>query len=591
MAGDGSRTLKLSILADVDNLKKGLTQAGDDTDSFGSKLGSFGAKAGAAFAVAGAAALAYAGVLLVDGVKSAIADEEAQTKLATTLKNVTGATDAQIAATESWITTQGLSLGITDEELRPALERLTRVTGDVTAAQNLASLAFDVSKGTGKSLEAVSIALGKAFQGNATGLSKLGLELSAAELKSMSFDEQVKYLSETFDGQAKAAAETFAGKMDRLKLAFDEGKETVGSFVLDALTPLVSALVTNVIPILTTLATNIGTKLQPIFKDIATFVTESVIPVFTDLWDYFTKNVVPLFVSYAELLSVTLLPAIKALWGFIGDYLIPIFKTVLTPVITGVTTVFKNLKDFVEENNAVFTFFGAVIGVIGTAAKFLAPIIGATLGAAFKVVSLIIDGVSLAISGVVAGINLAIDAINLLIKGYNIVNNLFGGKDLKLIPEVILAKGAKAATVTAADSAQVKAEIAKEIAVVAKDIAKETGAVTTAAAAATIAAVATDASNNLVTGLGGTTGNIGEAMFAIRQAEAGYIPPVAPPSTAVGEAMFRIRQMESGNVPPTTINVNVSGAIDSEGTARTIVNTLNDSFYRGTNGAGALVYS
>jgi hypothetical protein len=38
----------------------------------------------------------------------------------------------------------------------------------------------------------------------------------------------------------------------------------------------------------------------------------------------------------------------------------------------------------------------------------------------------------------------------------------------------------------------------------------------------------------------------------------------------------------------TTINVNVSGAIDKEGTARTIVDTLNNSFYRGTGGAGNL---
>jgi hypothetical protein len=591
MAGDGSRTLKLSILADVDNLKKGLTQAGDDTDSFGSKLGSFGAKAGAAFAVAGAAALAYAGVLLVDGVKSAIADEEAQTKLATTLKNVTGATDAQIAATESWITTQGLSLGITDEELRPALERLTRATGDVGEAQKLASLAFDISAGTGKSLEAVSNALGKAVEGNTGALGKLGIGISAADLKSMSLEEITAKLADTFGGQATDKAETFGGKLDRLKLAFDEGKETVGSFVLDALTPLVTLFVDKVIPTITKLASEIGESLQPIFKDVSDFVQDSVIPIFTDLWDYFTTNVVPLFKSYAELLSVTLLPAIKALWGFIGDYLVPIFKATLTPVINGVSLVFEKLKDFVEDNNAVFQFFGAVIGVIGTAAKFLAPIIGSTLGAAFKVVSLIIDGVSLAISGVVAGINLAIDAINLLIKGYNIVNNLFGGKDLKLIPEVILAKGAKAATVTAADSASVKAEIAKEIAVVAKDIAKETGEVTTKVAAATVAAVATDASNNLLTGLGGTTGNIGEAMFAIRQAEAGYIPPVVPVGTSVGERMFAIRQAEAGLTPPTTINVNVSGAIDSEGTARTIVNTLNDSFYRGTNGAGALVYS
>lgn len=586
---DGSRTLKLSILADVDNLKKGLTQAGDDTDSFGTKLGSFGVKAGAAFAAAGAAALAYAGVLLVDGVKSAIEDEAAQAKLATTLTNVTGATDAQIAATESWITTQGLSLGITDEELRPALERLTRATGDVSEAQKLASLAFDVSAGTGKSLEAVSNALGKAVEGNTGALAKLGIGISAADLKSMSLEEITAKLAETFGGQATEKAETFAGKMDRLKLAFEEGKETAGSFILDALTPLVTLAVTKLIPTLATLGENIGKTLQPIFKDISDFVKDSVIPVFTDLWDYFTKNVVPLFKSYAELLSVTLLPAIKALWGFIGDFLVPIFKATLTPVIKGVTAVFENLKEFVEENNGVFTFFGAVIGVIGTAAKFLAPIIGTTLGAAFKVVSLIIDGVSLAISGVVAGINLAIDAINLLIKGYNIVNNLFGGKDLKEIPDVVLAKGAKAATVTAADSASVKASIAKEIATVAKDIAKETGAVTSKAAAASISAATSDVANNLVTGLGGTTGNIGEAMFAIRQRESGFIPPVAPPSTAVGEAMFRIRQMESGNVPPTTINVNVSGAIDQEGTARTIVDTLNNSFYRGTNGARALV--
>ena len=42
---DGSRTLKLSILADVDNLKKGLSDAGTDTETFGGILSGFGAKA------------------------------------------------------------------------------------------------------------------------------------------------------------------------------------------------------------------------------------------------------------------------------------------------------------------------------------------------------------------------------------------------------------------------------------------------------------------------------------------------------------------------------------------------------------------
>jgi len=99
MAVGGSRTLKLSILADIDNLKKNLDSGSNEVEGFGSKLGGFAKKAGLAFAAAGAAAAVYAGKLLIDGVKSAIADEAAQTALAKTLENVTGATNAQIKAT------------------------------------------------------------------------------------------------------------------------------------------------------------------------------------------------------------------------------------------------------------------------------------------------------------------------------------------------------------------------------------------------------------------------------------------------------------------------------------------------------------
>jgi hypothetical protein len=38
-----------------------------------------------------------------------------------------------------------------------------------------------------------------------------------------------------------------------------------------------------------------------------------------------------------------------------------------------------------------------------------------------------------------------------------------------------------------------------------------------------------------------------------------------------------------------SITINVSGAVDKEGTARTIVNTVNDAYFRGTGGATALV--
>jgi hypothetical protein len=120
MAGT-SRALTLKLLADVDNFTKNLNKADGEVTTFGGKVSEFGKKAGLAFAAAGAAAVAYAGKLAIDGVQSAIADAAAQEKLALTLKNVTGATEAQIEATEDYITKTSLAFGVTDDELRPSL--------------------------------------------------------------------------------------------------------------------------------------------------------------------------------------------------------------------------------------------------------------------------------------------------------------------------------------------------------------------------------------------------------------------------------------------------------------------------------------
>ena len=89
----GSRTLKLSILADVDDLKKKLDTGSKEVEGFGGKLEKFSKVAAAAFAAAAAAAAAYAGKLAIEGVKAAIEDEAAQKRLALALQNVTGATN------------------------------------------------------------------------------------------------------------------------------------------------------------------------------------------------------------------------------------------------------------------------------------------------------------------------------------------------------------------------------------------------------------------------------------------------------------------------------------------------------------------
>jgi len=246
----GNRTLKLSILADVDDLKKKLGEADKAVETNASKISDFGKKAAAAFAVAAAAAVAYGTKLAVDGVKAAIEDEAAQLRLASALKTATGATDAQIKATEDMILKTSLATGVADDQLRPAMQRLAVSTKDTGEAQRLLSLALDISKGKGIELETVANALGRAQDGNTTALGRLGLGLSKAELSTLSFTQVQQKLSDLYGGAAAANAETFQGKIDRLKVGFDEAKESLGVALLPQVERFISFLNDTGIPTL-----------------------------------------------------------------------------------------------------------------------------------------------------------------------------------------------------------------------------------------------------------------------------------------------------------------------------------------------------
>ena len=250
MAANSNRALTLSIVADIDNLQKGLAKADNEIQGFGQKVGEFGKKAAAAFAVAAAAAIAYGTKLAVDGVKAAIEDEQAQLRLAAALKTATGATEDQIKATEDMILKTSLATGVADDELRPALQRLAVSTKDTEKAQKLLSLALDISKGSGKDLEQVATALARAHDGQETALGRLGIGLSAAELKTMSFTQIQQKLSDLYGGAASKNAETFQGKIDRIKVGFDEAKESLGFALLPQVEKFIGFLNTTGIPTL-----------------------------------------------------------------------------------------------------------------------------------------------------------------------------------------------------------------------------------------------------------------------------------------------------------------------------------------------------
>jgi hypothetical protein len=242
----GNRTLKLSILADVDELKKSLGDANKSVESSASKISDFGKKAALAFAAVGAAATAFA----VQAVKNAAQDEAAQRKLEETIRASTKATEAQTRAVGDYIDATSIAVGITDDELRPAFSRLVRSTNDVQEAQKLLNLALDITAATGKPLEAVTNALGKAYDGNLTSLARLGLGIDQSILKTKDFDLVYKNLAGTFGNFAENEAKTTEAQFRRIQIAIDEAKESIGAALLPAVNQLTGFLLASAVPAL-----------------------------------------------------------------------------------------------------------------------------------------------------------------------------------------------------------------------------------------------------------------------------------------------------------------------------------------------------
>jgi hypothetical protein len=207
-------------------------------------LGGVAKTATIAFGVLGAASIKFG----KDAVTAAAADQKAQLKLAKTLENVTKATEVQTAAVEKFITAQQFATGVSDSELRPALETLVRATGDVTKAQGLLKLGLDVSAGSGRDLESISLALAKAQGGQFTALQRLGVVLPDNIKKSKDFAKVQEYLNKLFGGQAAVAADTYSGKLAIMRERLGEAQETIGSLLIPILTKLADVFLNKVMP-------------------------------------------------------------------------------------------------------------------------------------------------------------------------------------------------------------------------------------------------------------------------------------------------------------------------------------------------------
>jgi len=188
---------------------------------------------GGAFATAGAAVGAFAIKLGVDAVRAAIAEEKTIKNLGRTLQNLgQGFQQTQV---EDFITQMQFATGVSDMQLRPAMNQLLLSTNDVAKSQRMLELALNISASTGRDLEAVTLGLSRASMGNFTALKRLGVPLDATIVKNKDLEAALNSLENQFQGASAAAAGSMAGQLAILSEKVGEAQEAIGHDLILAL--------------------------------------------------------------------------------------------------------------------------------------------------------------------------------------------------------------------------------------------------------------------------------------------------------------------------------------------------------------------
>jgi hypothetical protein len=260
----GERTFVVKILGNADGAItafKKLAREGQDTIG---QLQTVGNALGGAFDVVKKAAFIAVGAFTaVAGAATAAAlaaaeDEQSQKRLASQLERTTGASALQVEMVERFITSAMLATGVADTELRNGFANLARATGDATESQRLLNLGLDISAATGKDLESVTIALGKASTGQVTALSKLGIPIDENTKKSKDFSAALSQLELQFGGAAAASADTFSGRVKVLQASLGEVVESIGFALLPFFEKMVKFIQDHILPALIAFADNVG---------------------------------------------------------------------------------------------------------------------------------------------------------------------------------------------------------------------------------------------------------------------------------------------------------------------------------------------
>jgi hypothetical protein len=552
MAGQ-SRTLKLSILADVDKLKQSLNVGSKDVDGFAGKIGDFSKKAAAAFAAVAAAAGAMAVKIGIDAVKAASDLGETVSKVnvlfGTTAKDIEkfadgaatslGQTKQQALDAAATFATFGKAAGLSGKDLSNFSIDFVKLSSDLASFNNT-------------SPEQAINAIGAALRGEAEPLRAYGVLLDDASMRQKALELGIiSTTKEALTPQQKVLA---AQALIYQQTGAAQGDFARTSDGLANQTRILTAQLENA-------KVTIGEALLPIVLELATFFSEKVIPI--------VEKVAAAFGNNSDGLGGTLTNVADGIKSFVQ------------PIFNGFKKAFDSIKDTIVENKDEFERFFNVV-------KAAAPIIGNVIGAAFdvigKVASVVLNVMANVVGALQGLINTAIDLINVAIRGLNIINP---GKDIPYMSKI----GTSSASTTTGPLGNFSMSTGKPSTTSSSGITGTTSSSTTTSNAAL--------GSNSSTSIGNTVTKIADQAKKVVTDVAGAFDVFGANTTSLAGIMAASNQpfqfgtsgvntttlagiMKASNAP--TINLTVNGAMDAEGTARTIVDTLNNSYYRGTGG-------
>jgi hypothetical protein len=205
------------VLSASDQASKVLEQVGQNT----SKLSKATDVLKSAFA--GVAASTVIG-FLGEAARAAAADEANTVKLRTAIENTGLAFDDVSAAIAARIKA-GQELAFSDDQTRDSLGALTQITGDVSRAMELNSLAMDLARAKGMDLTTASELIGKVSAGNTGILGRYGVVLG----ENATATEALAALQQKFGGQAEKYGTTTQASIDKVKDSVDEWVESIGA--------------------------------------------------------------------------------------------------------------------------------------------------------------------------------------------------------------------------------------------------------------------------------------------------------------------------------------------------------------------------